>query len=78
MSESRLSEGDRVSYGFTIEVMIDGDRAWPKFEINAAVRKGETEDEAIARIVGLVNDNYITNVTKTAEVVMAANKNQRG
>lgn len=72
-----LQPGDRVSWGFTTEVMVDGDKTWPKMEINSAVQEGETAEQAITRVTNVVNEHFEKSVNKTAEMLMAANRRQR-
>jgi hypothetical protein len=72
-----LQAGDRVSYGFTAETTIDGEKTWPKMELNVAVQEGETPGDAIRRATDLVNAYYEESVAKTARMLMAANRKQR-
>lgn len=72
-----LAPGDRVTIGGTHEVLIDGERAWIKVEINSAVQDGESSKDALARVGVIIENNIVAEIERQAEVIMRANAKQR-
>ena len=64
-----LVEGDRITCGITHEIMISGDKSWVKYEVNSAVRAGETAPEAMTRVIRHVNATAIEVVRETVDAV---------
>lgn len=68
MSES-LSAGDRIELSVTHQIVINGDNSWVKLGVDSQVRNDETTDEAIERLIVLVNQKIINAIEKTVETV---------
>lgn len=74
---SDLQAGDRVEIGVTHEVKIDGNSAWIKVGINAAVQEGEDADTAVTRASKIVARNVIREIERHGELMAEANAAQK-
>lgn len=51
-----LSEGDHFEYGLTTSFKVDGADIWIKASASSTIRRGETADAAVFRVVEFVED----------------------
>lgn len=51
-----LDEGDRIEYGLTFEIEVEGRSAWPKFGAATRQRPGESTAAALRRLQTFVED----------------------
>jgi hypothetical protein len=65
-----LAPGDRVEYGVTHEIDVDGEKAWVRYGVNSSVAEGESADQATARLVGFVNAVVMQSATEVAQQIM--------
>ncbi len=71
-----VSPGDRVSWGVTWEVKVDGEKVWAKGEVSIVVREGETAEAVWDRANRVVIKYFETNVVKTGQALVEANQRQ--
>jgi hypothetical protein len=67
-----LSDGDRIEYGVTHELTVDGEKAWVRFGVNASVASAETAEEATARVTKFVNAMVVQQATEVASQIMGS------
>ena len=67
-----VKEGDTVLCGVTHEILINGDKAWIKFEASTTVGADESAKQAKDRIVGYVSDAVIDAAKVAAQAVEGA------
>ena len=61
-----LTAGDRIEYGVTHEITVDGEKAWVKYGVNSSIGEGETAEQATERLVGFVNAVVVQSATQVA------------
>ncbi len=67
--ETALSPGDRVEVSVTHEVRIDSDTSWIKYGVSTKVRENETDEQASARAIELVNQQVIATIQQAIATV---------
>jgi hypothetical protein len=61
-----LLVGDRIEYAVTHEINVDGEKAWVKYGVNAAVQGSETTQN----VVEFVNQKVIEAATVVANQIL--------
>lgn len=62
--------GDRIEFGVTHEVEIDGDKCWVKYGVSSQVYEGESAGTATGRVVTFVNQAVLAAASEVAKTVM--------
>ena len=57
-SDDRVSPGDTVEYGLSMPLGTKRHSPWVTVRATLAVREGESEDEFMERLCGLVHESY--------------------
>lgn len=69
-----LSVGDRITCGVTHQIRIGGEDSWIKWEIDTAVRDGETEEQAVTRVLDHVDARAMEAVHRVVDTVRKVNR----
>lgn len=65
-----LAVGDRIEFGVTHELDVDGDKSWVRYGVTSQVHEGEDAFEATRRVVSFVNAAVLSAATEVAKQVM--------
>jgi hypothetical protein len=65
-----LDAGDRIEYGVTHEIDVDGEKAWVRYGVNASVVEGESAEAATRRLVDFVNAAVLQSATEVAQQIL--------
>jgi hypothetical protein len=65
-----LRPGDRVEYGVTHEIDVDGEKAWVKYGVNVNIADGESMTEVNDRVVAFVNQTVVNAATQVANQIL--------
>lgn len=72
IADISLAAGDRITVSVSHRIRIKGDESWIKYEVNTAVREGETTQEARTRAIGHVNASAMEAVHQVVDTVREA------
>lgn len=66
-----LSPGDKIEYGVTHELKINGDSSWVSYKISASVREEESSQDAHERVQKQVDGQLENLIMRTVKFVEA-------
>lgn len=67
---STLSEGDRLTVGFTYQFRVNGDDCWVKLEVNTAVRADEDYQDTYDRASLVLDKRTETHIKERANKII--------
>jgi hypothetical protein len=65
-----LHSGDRIEYGVTHELSVDGDKAWVRYGVTSTLSEGESVEAANRRVTEFVNAVVMQSATEVAQQIM--------